>query len=260
MRHIKLNYLLAILFLIITLFSNLNAQKFPNPVGYVNDFANVIPASYEQKISTICQEVKQKTGVEIAVAIMPSIGDEEYRDYANRLFEAWAIGQKGKDNGVLVFNTVKERKIWIEVGYGLEGVLPDGLVGRIRDQYFIPHLKNNDYGNGHLSGVTAIAQIIAKEKNVQLSGEVEYYQQQPARTQRSGRSGLGKLLGMVFFFILIIATRGRILPWLILGSMFGGGRGRGGGWGGFSGGGGFGGGFGGFGGGMSGGGGAGGSY
>jgi len=108
-------------------------------------------------------------------------------------------------------------------------------------------------------GMTAIAQVIAREENVQLTGQVDNYQQ-PAQTKRSGKSGLGKLIGMAFFFFLIIASRGRILPWLIIGSMFGGGRGGRGDWGGFSGGGGFGGGFGGFGGGMSGGGGAGGGY
>jgi len=261
MRSISSFILLLIFVLLITTPTDLQAQKFPKPIGYVNDYANVIDAPYEQKIENICRELQQKTGTEIAVVTMPTIGDEDYRDYANRLFETWGIGQRGKDNGILIFNTVKERKIWIEVGYGLEGVLPDALAGRVLDQYVFPYLKNDDYNNGHLTGTIAIAQIIAREENVQLSGEVDQYRA-PITNRRSGRSGVGKLLGILFFIFLILVSRGRILPWLFLGSMFGGGRNRWGGFGGggFSGGGGFGGGFGGFGGGMSGGGGAGGGY
>jgi len=259
MRLIKLYILVPVLILLIPPIY-LWAQKFPDPKGYVNDFANVIDLSFERKIESICQEIKQKAGVEIAVVTMTTIGDEDYRDYANRLFETWGIGQRGKDNGILIFNTVKERKVWVEVGYGLEGILPDALVGRILDRYVFPFLKRDDYGNGHLSGVAAIAQLIAREENVQLSGDIDY--QVPVSSKRSGRSGVGKLLGILFFFFLILVSRGRILPWLLLGSMFGGGRDRWGGFGGggFSSGGGFGGGFGGFGGGMSGGGGAGGGY
>ncbi|UCE05379.1 MAG: TPM domain-containing protein [bacterium] len=260
MRSIKILNL-CFLFVIFISPTHLLAQKFPEPRGYVNDFANVIHPSYEQKIENICQELKQKTAAEIAVVTMSTIGDEDYRDYANRLFESWGIGQRGKDNGILIFNAVKQRRIWVEVGYGLEGILPDALVGRILDQYVFPSLKNNDYDNGHLMGVAAIAQIIAKQENVQLSGEVNQYRV-PIKTRRSGRSGAGKLLGILFFFLLILVSRGRILPWLFLGSILGGGRDRWGGFGGggFSSGGGFGGGFGGFGGGMSGGGGAGGGY
>lgn len=253
MKNQKNFYLVLILYLALTL--PLSGQQFPKPVGFVNDFANVIPASDEREITTICTELKQKTGAEIAVVTMSSIGDYEYRDYANRLFKAWSIGERGKDNGALVFNAVKERKIWIEIGYGLEGILPDGLVGEIRDRYFIPYLKNGDYGRGHLTGTVALASVIAKDRGVKLTGQINVPVQE--RRSESGRSGISKILSILFFIFLMIVTRGRILPWLLLGSMMGGGGRRSGDWGG---GGGFGGGFGGFGGGMSGGGGAGGSY
>ena len=156
----------------------------------------------------------------------------------------------------MIFNTVGERKIWIEIGYGLEGILPDGLVGEIRDRYVIPYLKKGDYGNGHLMAVVAIARVIARDYGVQLTGNVKM--PVPLRATKTKKSNFVKFITMIFFFFLILASRGRILPWLLLGSLFGSGH-RSSGWGGF-GGGGFGGGFGGFGGGMSGGGGAGGSY
>ncbi len=255
MRILKIYYFLFLM--ILSLPIRLSAQKFPTTVGYVNDFANVIPAQYREKITAICLELKQKTGSEIADVTMTTIGDEDYRDYANRLFEAWGIGQRGKDNGILIFNTIKERKLWVEVGYGLEGALPDALVGRILDRYVFPNLKNGDYGKGHFMAVAVIAQAIAKEYGVELSGEIG--RQYIPRKERS--RGIGGIFTFLIIIFLIIITRGRILPWLFLGSMMGG---RGGGrhddWGGFSGGGGFGGGFGGFSGGMSGGGGAGGGY
>ena len=80
-----------------------------------------------------------------------TIGEnEEYNLYANGLYKAWGIGKKGEDKGVLIFLTVKERKIRIETGYGVEGILPDGLVGEILDKYVVPFLKEGNYGKGSL--------------------------------------------------------------------------------------------------------------
>lgn len=239
------------------------AQSLPSPQGWVNDFGNVIPAATERRIEAICEEVKQKTGAEISVVTVTTVGDEHYTDYANKLFEKWGIGEKGKDNGVLLFQAVQERSFRIEVGYGLEGIIPDGLAGEIRDSYVFPYFKKNDFGNGHLNGVMAIASVIAKDAGVQITGSVPVRRQVRGHRRRSGGSGILKILMLALLFLFFRGggrgrgRRGGILPWLFLGSMMGGG-GRS--YGGFSSGGGFGGGFGGFGGGMSGGGGAGGSY
>jgi len=250
----RLKFVFLTFFIFNSLFSiNLLGQTFPKPVGYVNDFADVIPSEYERKIEQICLELEQKTGAQIADVTIPTLGDNYIEDYAVRLFEEWGIGQKGKDNGVLVLNAIKERKIRIEIGYGIEGIIPDSRAGRIRDQYLIPYLKRGEFGKGHLYTVAAIASEIAKEYGVMLTGEVKL-----PRRGSSGKKG-GSFFGILFFFFLIFITRGRILPWIFLGSMLGGGRSRSG-WGGFGSGGGFGGGFGGFGGGMSGGGGVSGGY
>lgn len=251
------NLLFGFIFLIVPF--QIGAQQFPRPVGYVNDFANVIQVDIERQITAICQELEQKTGAEIAVVTISSIGEEDYMDYANRLFEAWGIGKRGQDNGVLIFNAIQERKIKIEVGYGLEGLLPDGLTGQILDDYAIPYLRNGDYGNAYLITTAAIARRIADDKGVQLTGEQNMprvsYSEKPVSRHLPG------FFIILLFIFLMIVTRGRILPWLIFASMSGGGRGgRHDDWGGFGRGGGFGGGFGGFGGGMSGGGGAGRSY
>ena len=133
MKNIKNKTVLCALILIL-LSLNVVAQQFPQPKGYVNDFANVIPPSQEQQINRICLELKQKTGAQIADVTIQTLGDNYIEDYAVRLFEKWGIGEKGKDNGVLVLNAIRERKIRIEVGYGIEGIIPDGKAGRIRDQ------------------------------------------------------------------------------------------------------------------------------
>ena len=168
--------------------------------------------------------------------------------YANGLYKEWGIGKKGEDKGVLIFLTVKERKIRIETGYGVEGILPDGLVGEILDKYTLPFLKEGNYGKGLYNAMYACSSYIAKDANVQLSGSPIPYRTN-VRVQQKGIN----LFGLIFFLIvaaLLLGTRtGRsMLPWILL-MFMGGGRGGGGG--------GFGGGFGGFGGGMSGGGGAG---
>jgi uncharacterized protein len=226
------------------------ADKYPSPRdAAVNDFANVIDVENAAKMESLAREVLQKTGTAVVVATVPSIGEnEDYNMYANGLYKEWGIGKKGEDKGVLIFLTVKERKIRIETGYGVEGILPDGLVGEILDKYTLPFLKEGNYGKGLYNAMYACSSYIAKDANVQLSGSPI-----PYRTNvRAKQKGIN-LFGLIFFLIvaaLLLGTRtGRsMLPWILL-MFMGGGRGGGGG--------GFGGGFGGFGGGMSGGGGAG---
>jgi uncharacterized protein len=233
------------------------AGELPSPKGLVNDFADVVSPQLEQKLVQIVEELFSTTGVPVVVVTVSDIGGDDYNEYANRLYAQWGIGKKGQDRGVLVFITIEERKMRIETGYGMEGVIPDGLAGEIRDRYMIPYFKENRFGEGLLNGVIAIAQIVSKDAGVTLSG------QQPARKAPKRRSGLSGLLFTLFFLALLFSMgrrRGGLLPFLLLMSM---GRGGGshGGRGGFGGSfGGFGGGFGGFGGGLSGGGGAGGGF
>ena len=154
--------LTPILILLLFLSIPAGAEKpFPKPKGLVNDFASVLPPALERQIQGVTSELYQKTRVPVVVVTMPDIEGNEYNDYANRLYERWGIGEKGKDKGVLIFVTVRERKMRIETGYGLEGILPDGLCGQIRDQYMLPFLKKDQYGEGLLNGAIAVSQIIA---------------------------------------------------------------------------------------------------
>jgi len=233
------------------------ADSFPRQQGLINDFANVISPQHEQKLVRVTGELLNKTDVPLVVVTMPDIGGEDYNEYANRLYAAWGIGKKGEDRGVLIFVTVKERKMRIETGYGMEGLIPDGLAGEIRDQYIVPFLREDRFGEGLLNGTVAVASIIAKDSGVNLTGQV------PLRRAAKRRSGLSGLLFMGLILLVLFSMgrrRGGLLPLLLLMSMgrgMGGGYGRGGFGGSFGG---FGGGFGGFGGGLSGGGGAGGGF
>jgi uncharacterized protein len=248
---------LFVLVLFLTLASARAQSPFPKPTGPVNDFANVIPPEYRAKMTAIATELYEKTGTAVVVVTMPDIGGAEYNDYVNRMYSAWGIGKKGEDKGVLIFVTVKERKMRIETGYGVEGILPDGLVGEIRDRYMIPYLKEDKYGEALLNGTLAVAQVIADHAGVKLTGQM------PAKAPAKGRSGAGFfpfLLIIIFFMFFLGRRRGSwifFLPLLLGGGGFRGGFGGGSLGGSFGG---FGGGFGGFGGGMSGGGGAGGSF
>jgi uncharacterized protein len=147
----------------------------------------------------------------------------------------------------------------IETGYGVEGILPDGLAGEIRDRYMIPYLKKNKYGEGLLNGTLAVAQVISKDADVELTGQAA-----AKAPKKKRRSGFGYLPIILIVLFLMFSSRRRGGSWLFfLPFLFGAGSGRGGGFGGGGLGGSFGGfsgGFGGFGGGMSGGGGAGGGF
>lgn len=243
------------LLLFIVLYSGLARAAepaFPRPKGAVNDFAGVLDAAAAQTMENLSREVLEKTGTSIVLAVLPTIGDNEPADYANRLYQSWGIGVRGTDKGVLLFLAVKERKIRIETGYGVEGILPDGKVGEILDKYVIPELRVGRYGQGLTRGFVALAGVIAKDAHVELTG-LPALPQPYARDSRRG-TGLPLLLLLLLLIPLLGTRQGRALLPLLLLLFLGGGRG-GGGYGG-----GFGGGFGGFGGGSSGGGGSGRSF
>lgn len=135
------------------------------PTGPVNDFADVIPASTEQKLCSIINDLRRKTGAQIAVVTLPSLEGGQIDDFTNQLFNRWGVGQKGKDNGVMFLAAIQDRKMRIEVGYGLEEIIPDSVAGRIRRNQITPHFKSGHYARGILDGVTALSQRISKYSN-----------------------------------------------------------------------------------------------
>ncbi len=246
MKRIIIGYLFVLILLPLKSFS---ITKLPEHTGYpVNDYANVISSYYERKINNLAMELLQKTGTAIVIATVDNINDMSLEQYCTRLFQKWGIGKKGEDKGLLIFLAMKERKVRIEVGYGVEHIITDGMAGQILDQYVMPEFQQGNFSKGFYQGVVYSAGYIAQKSGVTITG-------MPTVTRRATRSSKGKgaggIIPILIILFLVIITRGRILPWLFLGLLMGGG-GRGSSFGGSS----FGGGFGGFGGGMSGGGGA----
>ena len=260
--------------LLLSMAAGAGAADLPQLTAPVNDFAHVIDARSAAQIDQLSRALQQASGDVVVVATVPTI--EPYgdiREYAVKLFQnnGRGIGDKGKDNGLLILLAVKERKVWTEVGYGLEEWITDGFAGETARQYMVPQFRNGGYGPGLVAGAARIVNRIAQGRGVTLEGVAVQRTAQP----RGGGSLLQFLPILIFIAILIISRMGgggrggrggRGLPLWALGSAWSGwssgvgsfGGGGGGGFGG--GGGGFGGGFGGFGGGGSGGGGGGGSW
>ena len=251
------------------------AAAFPSPTGPVTDLVGILNPEVRARLAGILNRVREQTGAEIAVLVVPSTAPESIEDYSIAIFDRWKIGQAGKDNGLLFLVAVQDRRMRITTGYGLEGILPDGKIGEIRDKAVLPFFRTGRYAEGILHGVEALAAVVLGQTGSATQGDVS-----PARSRRGTRRFENPWTGplLALFVILILFSmaasaadrraslggrtfRGRrtgFLPW-----WFGGGLGGGyGGWsgGGFGGGGFGGGGFGGFGGGGSGGGGAGGSW
>jgi len=248
----------------------LGAQDLPELTQPVNDFAHVIDAQHAESMDRMIRALQAATGDVVVVATVPTFeGYGSLEEYANKLFEnhGRGVGEKGKDNGLLVTVAIKEHRAWIEVGYGLEPYITDGFAGETTRLYMIPEFRKNDYGAGLEAGVSRIIGRIAQAHGVSLDGVPA---PTPRRTHGSGGMSAAGVIGLVAIFLLFsiissISRGGRGPrrwgrgPWSGWNSGIGPfGGGWGGGFGGFGGGGG--GGFGGFGGGASGGGGGGGGW
>ena len=138
------------------------APPFPSPAGRVSDFASVLDDATERELDALLSTLEQETTAEVAVATVSSLDGMPVEEYANRLFNAWGVGQRGKDNGVLVLVAPSAREMRIEVGYGLEGVLPDGLSGQIIRQQFLPAFAKGDYEGGIVAGVKRVTEIVRR--------------------------------------------------------------------------------------------------
>lgn len=230
-----------------------------HPTDYVNDFARVLDQTTIAQFDDLCQQIDQKAHAQVAVVTVNSLDGSDVESYAVDLFKKWGIGSKSTNRGVLILLAVHDRSYRIEVGYGLEPILPDGKVGGFGREA-VPLLRRNDYGGAVSLMTSRVADVIAQDAGIQLAGARPKV---PAETREAPSTGLpvGAIL-VILIVILAVPPLRRLLFWMLLLGAGGGYRGggyAGGGWsgGGFGGGGG---GFGGFGGGSSGGGGASGSW
>jgi uncharacterized protein len=234
----------------------------PVPPRLVNDIANVLTDTERAQLEDTLVQFARTTSTQIVVVTVPDLEGYDPGDYAFQLGEKWGVGQKDKNNGIVILVKPKQGnskgQVFIATGYGLEGILPDAIVNStVVDYEMIPRFQENNYYQGIASGVQVIMNITRGEYTA------EQYQQQYA--QSKGGGVIPALIIFIIVFIIMMRGRrnrfyspGKSLPfWLAMGMLSGGGRGSGGSFGNFSSGSG---GFGGFGGGSFGGGGAGGSW
>jgi uncharacterized protein len=267
MRKIKLfgvsPFVLTILFFLQALLfaNNALAQNIiakPNPATLVTDVAGVLTPEQKQALENKLVAIDDSSSNQIAVVIIPSLDGYPKEEYATKLFRDWGIGGK-KNNGILLLVAINDREIKIEVGYGLEGAIPDITAINIIDNFIKPAFRAGNYYEG----------IDQATDNIAKAAVGEYKEARPKKS-RSKSKGSGGLFLIILIIIFVILKGGRggggsniggggfsdVATGMLLGSLLGGGGRGGGGWGDSGGGGGFGG----FGGGSSGGGGAGGSW
>jgi uncharacterized protein len=237
-----------------------NIPPRPNPPRLVNDLAGMMQPGEAEQLERKLVAYNDSTSSQIAVVTVPNLDGDDIADYAQQLYEKWGIGQKGKNNGILVLVAQQEHTARIQTGYGLEGAVPDAIAKRIISNTLVPAFKRNQY---HAGLDRATDQLISLAKGEYKADPSEVRQHR--NRDRSG-SGMPFWVIIIVLVIIFIMLRNRggggrgnrgfgggFIPPIIFGGGFGGGGGGGGG--GFGGGG-----FGGFGGGSSGGGGASGSW
>ncbi|MGE3278834.1 MAG: YgcG family protein, partial [Candidatus Altimarinota bacterium] len=172
--------------------------SFPDPTGYVNDFANILSDETEQKINAMIEGIKEKTSAEVAVVTVQSLEGNEVNYYAVELGRSWGIGNAERDDGVLFLTAIDDRKTYIATGYGVEGYITDAQAFWITDQVVVPYFRNGDYEGGIVAGTEKIASALAELETLPegISGSMEDF----------------PIEGFIFFVFFFFSF---IVPWVI---------------------------------------------
>ena len=208
----------------------------PPPVAYFNDYAHAVSTGTAAQLNQTLEDFERQSSDQILVAIFPKMqSDSSVEDYTVRVARSWQVGQKAKNNGVVLFVFVQDHKLFIQVGYGLEGALPDALCKRIIDEQITPHFKAGDFDGGLTAGVQA---ILAATKGEYKGTGTTVGEQQTGYVQ-NGENSIILTIALIILVVLFIFFRFFFIPF---GGIFYSGSGRSGGssfgGGGFSGGGG----------------------
>ncbi|MEI6287873.1 MAG: TPM domain-containing protein [Bacillota bacterium] len=208
----------------------------PTTSIYCQDLAGVLDAKLVGQINKISTDLNSKSGAQLVVLTVDSLDGVPLDEYSLQVLRDWGIGDKSKNNGVLILIAVKDKKSRIEVGYGLEGALPDGKTGRIQDDYMLPNFKKGNYSEGTWQGYQAVAVAIAKEYQI----DIGQGRDPPASKQADSGQQLPTwmvvliAIGVVVLLIIDWVFFGGTFTWLIIALIFRRGGGGGGGSGGDS--------------------------
>lgn len=190
------SFITAIAFIIVILPVFVQAYTSPGkPQGFVNDFADVIPAAEQQEMEAKLTALRETTGIEVAVATVQSIEGETIETYAEKLFQEWGIGGAERDTGLLILVAPNDREMRIEVGYGLEGDVTDIQSGNIIREVMTPAFREEKYAEGIAGGVDAVIAIVTK------SPEAAQYSAEPVNNPFEGIDPWS-----IFFVLVILAN------------------------------------------------------
>ena len=177
----------------------LAAVSLPGYRGSVNDFAGVLTPDTQRRLEAISHDLRAATGAELAVVTVETTAPLDSKSYAVELFKKWGVGQKGRDNGVMLLLAVKNRRVEIEVGYGLEGILPDARCGRILDTHAVPYFRRGDWSAGLVATSQALAEAVR-------GGAVKEPLSSQGRRQTEPRGDFASNLVAVFTVLLLLGV------------------------------------------------------
>ena len=178
------------------------ALDVPKLEARVTDLAGVFSEEQVRALEAKLQELESKDSTQVAVLVIPTLEEEQLEEYSHRVASAWKLGQKGRDNGALVLIAMKERKIRIEVGYGLEPTLTDARSRRIIQNNMVPHFKTGDFYSGIEAGITGIIQVVRGT-----------YQAEPSRPRSNRSGGRRSFDWIIFLFIPFLWVLGAAGKW-----------------------------------------------
>ncbi len=184
---------------------------FPPLTGRVTDAANIIPADEAARLTQKLAALEQKTGRQLVVATVPSLQDDEIADYANQLYRVWKLGDKQRNDGVLLLIAPNERKVRIEVGYGLEGTITDGISFLVIQNQIVPRFKAGDMPGGIEAGADALIQQLGLPADQAQKAAQSADVQRANAQHRGGGFPIGALLplGFIFLFVILPLMRAR---------------------------------------------------
>jgi uncharacterized protein len=174
----------------------------PPPRGYFNDAAGVVSAAEGRRLDEKLRRLDEATSTQIVVAVLSKLPSPSLEDFTARTAESWRVGREGLDNGVILFVFVEDEAMRIEVGYGLEGALPDALARRILDDEVVPHLQRGDWAGGLEVGIDAIAEAVRGE----------YAASAPQTRERPSLATILVVVALVIIFLLLVRFAGPRRP------------------------------------------------
>lgn len=244
----RLAWIVFVAYLFIAAVAWAQPQVPPAPTNsiYIQDYAGVVSPETKSRINSLGSQLAAKTKAQIVVVTTKTLEGAALEEYSLEVLRQWGIGDKTLNNGVLILVAVDDKQSRIEVGYGLEGALPDAKTGRIQDNYMIPYFQKGEYDKGILNGYLTVATEVAKEYKLELKTDAKPVQQAKAASQEGGWDTLpwwakiGIAVGVILLLMMDWLFFGGAITYMLLSvlSRRGGGSGGGGGFGGGSGGGG----------------------